>query len=191
MKGRLSAPKWICLDCDPALSGVDNEVKLDYLFRRDLSLLPVDTAKRVNTKTGEPVAMLKLKPLTRAECAQIEVSEIMAKTEMVRTHVTEVHNYEGLRVEQDQKAGYACLTNDSMEAMDEKAIDEVYAVLRELAAGADGEYRPFSLPDGWRADRSRSLQLPAVRALQDAIAKASDSTDQSSSEKSSADSDRE
>lgn len=190
MKGRLTEPKWIALTCDPALLRAlnsDFEELRKYRLERDITALPnVD----LNSKTvnGEPVALFKLKPLTRDNSLKLQVGELFAETEIVRSHVIEFANYEDLCIKMDKDVGDVCLTKTSMDKMDDETIQELADYLRDAARGADGSAgRPFTLPDPWRGDRLRSLSLRVNRV---ALEKAAESTPSQNTETSSEDRDQ-
>jgi hypothetical protein len=162
MKGRLTKSQLVAVTADPALSNtVEPSVLSDYMLTRDLSFIPVNPQKHINTLTGEPVAMFRLKPLARKDSVALSDGGSIIESEIVRKHVTEVYNYDGVETDVDKKTGQTCITQSSMNNMDDETIKELSIYLIDAARGADGSAgRPFSLPDGWQAVRMRSRVLP-------------------------------
>lgn len=172
---RPSEPFWLVFHFDPALAGVSTATFREYLLTKDIKKLPVDIATKTCTLNGEPVAMVKCKPMSRKDYLAWASNPIALRSDVIRTNVIEVHNIDGLKIAQDSDSGEMCLAKDCIDNMDEAVAITILDAIVDAAKGADGKERPFTLPDGFMGDRSRSLQLPAVIAmLEKSVKKADD-----------------
>lgn len=182
MKGRLTKPQLVAVIADPAISATESpDILSKYMMSRDLSLLPIDLEKKINAKTGEPVAMFKLKSLDRKDSATLAelvtsrgVTDLEAN--IVRQHIEEFYNYEDedgnrLPVDVDKTTGITCITQDGIKKVDDEVIKELGTYMVDIARGANGDGgRPFSLPVGWLEVRTRSRGLPVNVARLDKAA---------------------
>ena len=160
LKKRPTETQWVVFSGDPALTVIPYKQLNEYMLDRNINKLPIDFDKKCVTLTGEPVTLFKVKPLSRKAALAMQASELFSD-DVVRTHVIEVYNYDGVAVGPDPESGDRCLTRTSIEVMDDAVLEELRLYLRDHGRGADGDARPFSSPDGWSGDRLRSLQLSA------------------------------
>ena len=171
LKKRPSESFWVCFSFDPALVPVPDKDMRDYLLSRDISQLPIDVTTKTITLTGEEVALCLVKPMSRKSYDMWVSNPVMLRSEVVREHVIEVHNIEGAKCERDRNKGEVCLTEETIDKMDQAVLDELFDAIRESSRGSDGDERPFSLPDSFVGDRLRSRQLSANLARIDLAAK--------------------
>lgn len=164
LKKRPSEPFWVVFEFDPALTVVSSEDMRNYLLTKDIAKLPIDLITKSCTLTGEAVAMARVKPMSREAFTMWSSNPVHLRNDVVRTHVVEVHNIDGAECRKDRDIGDTCLTEESLDNLDENILRVLFTAVSESASGANGEDRPFSLPDGYAVGRLRSLQLPANAA---------------------------
>ena len=184
---RLSESIWVALLCDPVIEITDADARAEYARTRDLEKFA--EAVGLNTESGvlmpinEPVTMIQVSPITFDDVNMMSDQGAISKRYIIQSHVTAVKNFDGVAFE--KRNGRSVMTDDGYKVFNEdtSVSGEIYKVMEEMGRGANGVDRPFSLPDGWQRVRLQLLQLPAVTAMSDRLARAISSSPTQSEKK--------
>lgn len=172
--------RWVVSLKDDALSDFENGKIREYAESRDISVLGIDTKTGIVSSNGKPATLFLVEPLKQvfANLADPEVRNRNALISVFATHVKDARN-----APCEMSRDGDVLKQSVLEQIPIDMMAEIATVVIELATGGGrGVTIPFSLPDGFWAER-RDMKAMLAKAAERKIATPESGTPKTEMEK--------